>query len=314
MAAGHPHFDRLAIPPAGANARAGGPGPSAEGSASRPYGQSGRPVSPAVSGCPVIRFAFCTAWPAAPLPRLSIAPMATTSPVCGLTGVRRRRRGSTRWSTCVRGLRPFVDRRSSDERLVARSIDRAASSSCDGGRSAARPRVAGGEDAARHRHEVRRESQRGLAGPRGASGRSCISGTCGCVRQARRRGRPRSSRRSRTRSPPPRPVPLTPLLASITIPSGSTRPSGDERRQREQRCRRVAAGFATRDESRDAARAARELGQAVCPALDEAVIAAHVDDLRPRAARAPAARATCRWAARRRGGPRRGPPRARTAG
>jgi hypothetical protein len=44
------------------------------------YGQSGVPSRPAVSGWPVIRFAFCTAWPAAPFPRLSIAPSAMTSP------------------------------------------------------------------------------------------------------------------------------------------------------------------------------------------------------------------------------------------
>ena len=39
----------------GYHERAGGLG---RGSAARPYGQSGRPVRPAVSGCPVIRFAF----------------------------------------------------------------------------------------------------------------------------------------------------------------------------------------------------------------------------------------------------------------
>src|SRR5579864_8694971 len=33
--------------------------------------------SPAVSGRPKARFAFCTAWPAAPLPRLSIAQITT---------------------------------------------------------------------------------------------------------------------------------------------------------------------------------------------------------------------------------------------
>src|SRR5207237_2096778 len=32
---------------------------------------------PAVSGSPRARFAFCTAWPAAPLPRLSIAQITT---------------------------------------------------------------------------------------------------------------------------------------------------------------------------------------------------------------------------------------------
>src|SRR5688500_9082282 len=47
------------------------------------HGHSGVPSSPAVSGCPVIRFAFCTACPAAPFPRLSIAPSAITIPRSG---------------------------------------------------------------------------------------------------------------------------------------------------------------------------------------------------------------------------------------
>ena len=44
----------------------------------RSHGQKGTPSSPAVSGRPQIRFAFCTAWPAAPLPRLSTTPIAIT--------------------------------------------------------------------------------------------------------------------------------------------------------------------------------------------------------------------------------------------
>ena len=42
------------------------------------HGQMGKPSSPAVSARPHIRFAFCTAWPAAPLPRLSTTPSAIT--------------------------------------------------------------------------------------------------------------------------------------------------------------------------------------------------------------------------------------------
>src|SRR5688572_14737523 len=49
------------------------------------YGQSGGAVSPADSGWPVIRLAFCTACPAAPLPRLSMAAIATTNPLCAFT-------------------------------------------------------------------------------------------------------------------------------------------------------------------------------------------------------------------------------------
>jgi hypothetical protein len=44
----------------------------------RSHGQTGTPSSPAVSGRPQIRLAFCTAWPAAPLPRLSTTPIAIT--------------------------------------------------------------------------------------------------------------------------------------------------------------------------------------------------------------------------------------------
>jgi len=44
----------------------------------RSHGQTGTPSSPVVSGRPQIRFAFCTAWPAAPLPRLSTTPIAIT--------------------------------------------------------------------------------------------------------------------------------------------------------------------------------------------------------------------------------------------
>jgi hypothetical protein len=44
-------------------------------------GHRGVLSKPVVSGRPHIRFAFWTAWPAAPLPRLSIAPRAITVPV-----------------------------------------------------------------------------------------------------------------------------------------------------------------------------------------------------------------------------------------
>ena len=39
-------------------------------------------VRPAVSSSPNMRFAFCSAWPAAPLPRLSIALTTTMRPAC----------------------------------------------------------------------------------------------------------------------------------------------------------------------------------------------------------------------------------------
>src|SRR3546814_6057688 len=42
------------------------------------HGHTGAPSNPAVSASPHIRFAFCTAWPAAPLPRLSTTPIAIT--------------------------------------------------------------------------------------------------------------------------------------------------------------------------------------------------------------------------------------------
>src|SRR5689334_16002805 len=42
------------------------------------HGQSGVPISPVGSSTPHIRLAFCTACPAAPLPRLSMAPIAIT--------------------------------------------------------------------------------------------------------------------------------------------------------------------------------------------------------------------------------------------
>ena len=42
------------------------------------HGHKEAPSSPAVSGKPQMRFAFCTACPAAPLPRLSTTPIAMT--------------------------------------------------------------------------------------------------------------------------------------------------------------------------------------------------------------------------------------------
>lgn len=48
----------------------------------RQFHQS-RPVSPAVSSNPNMMFMFCTAWPAAPFTRLSVALMITMVPVRG---------------------------------------------------------------------------------------------------------------------------------------------------------------------------------------------------------------------------------------
>src|SRR5262249_42053058 len=56
----------------------------------RPQGRTGSPSRPAVSACPVIRLAFWSACPAAPLPRLSIAPIAITKPVRGLIAYERK--------------------------------------------------------------------------------------------------------------------------------------------------------------------------------------------------------------------------------
>src|SRR5207248_4522518 len=47
------------------------------------HGATPSALRPAVSGKPSIRLAFWTAWPAAPLPRLSIAAMAIARPVRG---------------------------------------------------------------------------------------------------------------------------------------------------------------------------------------------------------------------------------------
>src|SRR5208283_4338001 len=48
------------------------------------YGRTGGARRPVVSGRPNIRFMFCTAWPAAPLTRLSsTARITTVSPPCG---------------------------------------------------------------------------------------------------------------------------------------------------------------------------------------------------------------------------------------
>src|SRR5262245_49765858 len=69
------------------------------------YGQSGRPTRPAVSGWPVMRFAFWTAWPAAPFPRLSRAATAKTSPVSRLT-VYATKTTFEPVAHFVRGLRP----------------------------------------------------------------------------------------------------------------------------------------------------------------------------------------------------------------
>src|SRR6202011_4097710 len=73
---------------AGAKAARAGNGAVSDGlersdSRSQGHGSIGTNSSPSCSGQPSMRFMFWTAWPAAPLPRLSRAPRAMTVSVSG---------------------------------------------------------------------------------------------------------------------------------------------------------------------------------------------------------------------------------------
>ena len=183
---------------------------------SRAHTPSPCAVSPAPSSRPSTRFAFCSACPAAPLTRLSIA--AAQIAVCVRSSTQ-----TPRWqllAPCRRpGVHALLDR---DERLgvVARVVQRLGLGL---GERPAQPGVARDLEAARVRREVRRERDRhGLAGEaRRASARSrrCGGARSGCT--AARRRRPRSGACFSVGS---RPAPETPDLPSIAT-GASSRPA-----------------------------------------------------------------------------------------
>ena len=196
------------------------------------HGDTAIACRPAVSARPRRRLAFCTAWPAAPLPRLSIATDTTARPLCDVGG--RLQHGGVRAGSRLRG-RPQALGQHVHERLVV--VDGRERVAQRGGVGPGRqPGGAGGEDPARHRREHRRERQRSRVRPRpprapapspacaGARRRSCTPtprpspwtraarrSPCGRHRSSRMRprpprpGRPPGRRRAAARAPGPPP-------------------------------------------------------------------------------------------------------------
>ena len=94
--------------------QSGGHEPGGGGDA---HGYTPASGSPAPSGSPRARLAHCTAWPAAPLTRLSMADRTTTQPVRGSTR-------TVRWAV-LEPLAALVDGGASvddDERLVVVAV------------------------------------------------------------------------------------------------------------------------------------------------------------------------------------------------
>ena len=120
--------------------------------------------------------------------------------------------------------------------------------------------VAGGEDAAAHRHEVRREGQAHQLRRRRAPA-PARSPACGGARRPCRRARLRRPRRNGSTAPASRPAPETPLLASTMMPSARISARVEQRRQRQDGRRRIAAGHG--HQARAAQRFAMALDQPV---------------------------------------------------
>ena len=95
-------------------------GPEAPGGGDA-HGATPSALRPAVSGRPRTRLAHCTAWPAAPLPRLSIALQTTTRPESASTV-------ACRWALLLPsgrgGVRPAAVGQQVDERLRRRTPPR----------------------------------------------------------------------------------------------------------------------------------------------------------------------------------------------
>ena len=201
---------------------------------------------PAVSGRPRARLAHCTAWPLAPLTRLSMA-HSDDDPARAVVGA-----GSD-----VRGVRTRASPSSKAASRSRRRTARRRTQSCNTSSTwsvvdrVCRPGVTGGEDAAVHRREMRREQHLRIEALLDL--RACDGG-----RAARTR---RSPRRSPQNGYLSRPAPDTPLAASTMMPSVSTRPARTQRRERQGGRSRIAAGRG--DEAGGGDRVTMQLGQAV---------------------------------------------------
>ena len=215
-----------------------------------------------------MRLAFWSAWPAAPLTRLSIA--AAQIAVCVRSSIQTPT--STALAPCRQpGCGVCVDR---DERLgvVARAVERLGVGLRE---RLAQPRVARDLEAARVRREVRRErdGQRLAGEPRE---RALDLGDVAVAGRAVRLHAAVAPRSGACFSVGSRPAPETPDLPSIAT-GASSRPGLGERREREDRRGRVAAGVRDLRASRRR-RVASELGQAVGPAGVEPEVGAEIDD------------------------------------
>ena len=175
--------------------------------------------SPVLSGRPSARLAHWTAWPAAPLTRLSMA-ASTTHPAGAGVDPDRQVRG-------VRSAGRLGRRRGvghDDEGLVVVAVVQELHGVLRGepagvGGSG----VTGGQDAPHHGGQVGREQDRACRGP-------APSRRCGGGRAARRRRSPRRPRRSGVVLGA-RPAPDAPLAASTTR-AGPRRPAASGRRPR----------------------------------------------------------------------------------
>ena len=180
---------------------------------------------PAVSSRPSARFAFWIAWPAAPLPRLSSAQTTIVVPVERVRRRRRSRRASVPWTRVSSG----VDALGEDAHDVAVGV-----------------RVL--EQRARVVVRVRRNTSRAARAARGGGAGRSRPGSRAAARSPARAGARRRAYGETFSSTKPacelafssRPAPETPDFASTTTLSGLDRVG--ERREREQRGGRVAAG------------------------------------------------------------------------
>ena len=247
--------------------------------------------SPAVSGRPSARFAFCTAWPAAPLPRLSIAQTTIRVPVARSV----KTPSSAASVPCTR-----------DE--LGRDSLRAAAS--PPAMSRRRPRAARARPSP-DLHVARRDQARG--------GRAAGAG--------RSRPESRAPARSRARAGASRPCTAETFSSTTPRGIGLQRPAGArdpglrvdddaarldhtcERREREQRGGRVAAGVRDQRPGRR-----EELGNGVAPAPRARRRAGARSRTTPRRATASQAGARRRDRRRRRRGAARAPPLARGRG
>ena len=168
---------------------------------------------------------FCTAWPEAPLTRLSSAEIDDGAARRAVLGDADEGHVG---AAHVPGLRRLAERQHMHERLVRVGLlkDRMEVLRPTASRAA---HIDGRQDAAVHRHEMRREAHDHLA----AGGLARIPGRarpCGDDGRRHRHESPRRLRRTASPPWPPCPAPVMPDLASMTISSGIDR-LGLEQRQ-----------------------------------------------------------------------------------